>query len=408
MTLTDKLIPGGFNRCDLYIFGWCFYYLQGTLYPESSILSKSLLIALLLVSIGYAIYANIMYKLPAYLKGLNALLAMFTIYGFISFMLFGHEIIPLTGGEPVEAKNNLQTIAISLLSIYPFYIFAGQGYLTKEKLIRWLFVFLIVITLSYFREQRERIAAIAKKNGSYSEDIESTINTGYVFLSIIPSLFLLQKKPVIQYLGLLYCCTFVVMSAKRGAILICAVEVVLFLYFSFKLSSKRRKISILFLSACAVLCLVFITENRIQNSAYFNRRIEETLEGNSSGRNEIYSTLIDHYMSEREYSKLLIGNGAESTYRLSGSFAHQDWIEIMINQGLLGVILYAAYWICFLISIGKVKDPETRVILIMMFTLLFLKSLFSMSYGSMTYYTNSVIGYCLATGITDKESQCLI
>lgn len=407
MTLTDKLIPGGINRCDLYIFGWCLYYLQGTLYPESSPLSKSLLIALLLVSIGYAIYANIMYKLPAYLKGLNALLVMFTLYGFAALIMYGNEIVPLTGGVPVEAKNYLQTIAISLLSIYPFYIFAGQGYLTKEKLVRWLFIFFIIITLSFFREQRERATRIIEKNKSYSEEIETTINTGYVFLSIIPALFLLQKKPVIQYLGLLYCCTFVVMSAKRGAILICAVEVVLFLYFSFKLSSKRRKISILFLSVCAVLCLVFFTENRIQNSAYLNQRIEKTLEGNSSGRDEIYSTLIDHYISEREYSKLLIGNGAESTYRLSGSFAHQDWIEIMINQGLLGVILYAAYWICFLISIGKVKDPETRVILIMMFTLFFLKSLFSMSYGSMTYYTNSVIGYCLATGIPDKESQCL-
>ena len=70
------------NRCDLYLASWSLYYLQGTLYPESSFLSKILFLMNMLVAIYYVIYVNLHYKKKPFLKGLNILLVLFTIYVF--------------------------------------------------------------------------------------------------------------------------------------------------------------------------------------------------------------------------------------------------------------------------------------------------------------------------------------
>ena len=32
------------------------------------------------------------------------------------------------------------------------------------------------------------------------------------------------------------------------------------------------------------------------------------------------------------------------------NFAHNDWLEILTNQGLVGVVIYGFYWVCFMLT----------------------------------------------------------
>lgn len=75
-------------------------------------------------------------------------------------------------------------------------------------------------------------------------------------------------------------------------------------------------------------------------SDYFNHRIEQTLEGDSSNRDVIYGGLIIHFLDETNALKLFLGNGAQATLKIHGGFAHNDWLELLINNGIIGALIY--------------------------------------------------------------------
>ena len=121
------------------------------------------------------------------------------------------------------------------------------------------------------------------------------------------------------------------------------------------------------------------------------------MEGDTSGRDVIQGFFIDYYLNEASTTEQVIGGGANRTLELFNMYAHNDWIELAINQGLIGMFLYLVFWIAFARVLFK-RDipPIERTALIMLFFIYFMKTLFSMSYSDYTLYSSMVLGYCLA------------
>lgn len=380
------------NKSDWYIALWCIYFLQGILYSVGGVISQSILMLNLLISIYYVFYANTHYLLPKYYKRLNFLVLMFTVYGIIMMITHG-STIHSPSGQSIPTKNYLQTIYSSLLSLYPCYVFAKKGLLTKDRLRRWVFVFFAVATMSFFREQRERLSLLLLEGIDVSE---TTINSGYIFLTLIPLLVLFQKKLIIQYAGLMYCLYFVIMGMKRGAILIGIICLLYFLYTSLRNSCGKQK----FLVIILICTLIFLGKNAIDrfmtSSSYFQSRIEQTQAGNTSGRDEYYSHLWDHFVNKSNVINMLIGNGAEGAFYAGGYIAHNDWLEILLGQGIFGVIIYIFYWSSFWKSWRTSKSGEEKAIIGMLLFICLTKTFFSMSYQSMSIYTNSILALCLS------------
>ena len=98
--------------------------------------------------------------------------------------------------------------------------------------------------------------------------------------------------------------------------------------------------------------------------------------------------------------------------------AHNDWLELAVNQGLLGIIVYAVYWK----NVYKEwrHSDRTQPYSLAFGTLvlgLFVQSLFSMSYGNMEFYSTMLLGYCMAQNhnrknhgntINDENSDSII
>ena len=229
-----------FNICNFYILLWCLYSLQGTLYTGGSIISQGILAILLLISLYYTVYANVNYQLPPYMKMLNVMLVMFTIYG-VALIISGEELsIKEECAGVVSNKDYLKNIYMSLLPIYAFYVFTKTGQLTGLIIKRWILVFLSVAVLCFFRNNAE---AIARAEEIMSLQEEFTNNSGYLFLAIIP-LLLLFKKPFVQYILFLVCGIFIIAAMKRGAILIFALCLPLFMHSTLKALSFRKKMLI--------------------------------------------------------------------------------------------------------------------------------------------------------------------
>ena len=379
-----------FSFCNLYIFLWLLYNLQSMVFGKSgTIISTLLVFSLIGISFYHFAYALCNYKMPKYMKGLTILVIMFTIYGII-FIISGKTIRFMRTQAQVRNYNYIKSIYVSLLPIYSFYVLTRKGMLTKEMVRKWTLLFFVIAALQFVQQQR--LALEMAIDGSE----EFTNNFGYLFLSMIPLLVFWEHKRVVQYIGLGLSMAFLLLGMKRGAILIGVLSLFVFLYHTMKNASRKQKTRVFILTAVLIIVGIYLISEMLQNSDYFNARVEETLEGNSSGRDRLYSVFWQHFINESNPWLFLFGNGANATLTIAWNFAHNDWLEIAINQGLLGLLVYLYYWIMFYKTWKKNKfDNQIHLAVGLILMIFFMKTLFSMSYDDMTIYDTLCLGYCM-------------
>lgn len=395
-------MKNNFNPGITYILLWCLYSLQGTLYATGGIISRSLLLILLVWSIYscFLVNFNNSKSLPSFIKAVNIFLIMTTLYGGI-LMISGQELY-ITEEDLTKVSNfqYLKDIYISLLPLYTFYHYVKEGYINRKHIGMLLLLFIGITWAQYFETQSNSIAnALALE----STREEFTNNTGYSFLALLPLLSIWNKKPLLQYVLFLICIGGIILCMKRGAIIIGAVCAIYFIYSSLKTAKGSAKFAIVILSALAIIATISIVRDLLVTSDYFAYRIERTLEGDSSNRDIIYSHLWDTYINETNPLVLLLGRGANATLKVGPNYAHNDWLELITNQGLLGVVVYIYYFVALLKDIRRVKRINRTYsnVLSMVLLILFSRTLFSMSYNSIS------IALVLAIGLTLANSNAI-
>ena len=362
-------------------------------------MSTLILYAFLGISFYHFIYALFHYKMPVYMKCLAVLIIMFTIYGLI-LIISGKTITFMRSGSIVRNFSYLKKIYNSLLPIFSFYVFTRKGVLNKEVLLKWTFIFFVTAVMQFMQGQRQVMLLEA-----VNEDEETTNNYAYLFLSMIPLLAFWGKKRGVQYLGLIITMVFIILGMKRGAILIGVIAIVWFLSRTMKGATRNQKFWVLLLSVFLIIAGYFMVLYMLRNSAYFNFRMEKTLEGDSSGRDGLYSYFWGYFVHQTNPLRFLFGNGANATLTLSWNYAHNDWLEIAINQGLLGLVVYFIYWLGFYRAWRSSSfDDELYLATGMLLLIYFMKSLFSMSYGGMSLYATICLGYCMGM-VSEYKNQ---
>lgn len=389
-----SLNPAKLNRCDWFIIVWVLYYLQGVLYSSGGAISTGLLGINLLVSIYCAIKIWQMPNNPPYIKGLNLLVVMFSIYGFAHIINNPSVAHYAVSGKSMASYNYIKEIYLSILPIYAFYYFSLKGYLTAERLRWWAVVFCISCVVSYFIYMQQAMEKLLE-SGSSAE--ETTNNAGYLFLSLIPIWVVYRKKPLLQYAGLAFSMAFLLMGMKRGAIAIGGVVFIYLIWQIIRNARGKQRVIVILLTATLAIVGVYFVIDMMTSSDYFMQRLEDTKEGNSSGRDSLYSFFWTYFSEKADAIQYLFGRGANGTLEIYYNYAHNDWLEIAVNQGLLGILVYAVYWKKLYSTWRKSTNIEAKTILALVGIIYFAKTIFSMSYGDMTYVSTSVLGYALAT-----------
>ena len=128
-----------FNRCDFFLLIWVLYYLQGIAYPEGGIISLALLGVNLLISASCSFKVMQRSNKPIYFKGLNILLILFTIYGFVLVLLSPYTLYYPISGMSMKSYNYIKSIYHlnhSLLFLY---------YITTLPIIYKKFIIITII-----------------------------------------------------------------------------------------------------------------------------------------------------------------------------------------------------------------------------------------------------------------------
>ena len=366
----------------IYVFGWCFYLLQGGFFPRGTVYMKILCLFLLLHSFYHLIIVNLNYKLPRFFLGLNILLVLFSFYGLLA--LFHVTTHPLAG-------EYLKSIYICLLPIYSFFFFTKEKYIYPKDIPIIIFVFFLFCCVSFYGKMHAMFLLTTR------DGIDFTNNSGYLFVPLIAGAALLRKSKMLQYVLLSVSLSFCLFSSKRGAIIICVICIFWFVFKDLQGKNIKQKISVMSLILIMSAFGYAFFEKRLAESYVFQRKLQEMADGRGSGRESLYADFFDFQWNSTTPFQFILGSGANATLDVSVNYAHNDWLEIFINQGILGVLIYALYWLIFANEcMSKDYTPQVRLALQLLFIIYFMKTLFSMSYASIALPARFIFGYCLA------------
>lgn len=366
-----------FNRCDLYVGAWLLYNMHGILYDPGII--NNVLQAVLILLCWPAIVDLINYggRRNKLIISIVLLVGMYFVYGGIFFLLNVKKM-------HVPDYYYLQISLNSLLPVVYMYHLARMGYLTIERIRMYIVIFLIVAFACFFKAIDLR------------ENQEFTNNMGYMFLSVIPILMLFNKRPLLQYILLIILANYILLCMKRGAIIIAVMCIIVFLYTKLKYSTRWMKCVAIILSAIVVWLIIQNVENMLANSDYFLARIQATSEGDSSGRDRLYSEIVNSYLHDGNLLTMIIGSGANNTLKVAGNFAHQDWLETLSNNGLLGIcILFNFYAVLlhYLMRYKKRGESYLFYAYACLAIICVMKSIFSMSIQNLDLPQSMLMGY---------------
>lgn len=213
----------------------------------------------------------------------------------------------------------------------------------------------------------------------------------YVLLWCFPFL-IVQKRTNLNKIFLFLSTVCIFLSFKRGAIiaLILSTFIYLFLYFLQNRSFKTGfKLLFIFLGLLLILMSALIVINKTRPD-FFEKRTSDITDKDrvGSGRGGFYRLVLNSYFQSLHYkpAKFFFGHGSRSVQKRTagflgggGVYAHSDWLQIMPDYGLFGVLILM--WLHFsiirIVCIGMHTKNKMAPALAMAYTTFFLTSVYS-------------------------------
>lgn len=328
------------------------------------------------------VIANLCYSLfpfpPIFWRILSVLSATYCIYmgtfGKLerSILLFIGMNLLYMAFACTYTNPRTTTIGNTLSAFATLFIFS---YFNKKRLVTDKFIITASIGLTlgclvyYTHYQAVLIESLA--NG---DDMQ--VNASSVFLFLIPLLFYVKNKWIaLVEFGI--CIFFIVSAVKRGNIVAAVIPVILFVRYRLTEFRSNKKMGVIFIFA--VIGGGFYLREYLLNNDFFLYRMEETMEGNTSNRDRIYWDALSAWSNSSGINSI-IGNGYDATLKLIRVHAHCDWLEILVDYGVMGVMIYISLFLSTFLSYRRSTELVDRYVIISCLCIWGIKSLISMAY----------------------------
>lgn len=271
------------------------------------------------------------------------------------------------------STTQIGNISVTLLAI-PFFVTLGKKGVMTDRFYSLAVILLLFSAMVYFESMRMFMFS------SFIDHDDVTNNASVAFLFILPFILFLKNR-YLSYFVTIVCVYFLMEGAKRGNI-ICAVPVLLL----FILSTLRNKYVRFYEKFVFLVFLLFAismgTKQFVENE-YLQERVEQTLEGNSSNRDVIFVNAWKVFSESENIDNVIFGYGFDGTIHHENLRirAHSDWLEILVDYGITGIIFYVSIFLSLFSMIKKEKSFKNKYILTSVVAIWFLKSIFSMGFS---------------------------
>lgn len=344
--------------------GFILYNLQGVIYVSGSIISQACLLVCIVIGLYYWV-RSLQYCLQS---TLIFAITCFLILNSVSYVFY-------TGMYSLLAFNHLKGILSCFL---PFFI--GFQLTTKNKInprvFEYLFYILLVVNIFTFY----RIQALLLASGSMTEDYLVN-NIAYSFARLVPLMYFIRRNILVRVSLLLVVAYFILLGAKRGAIITGGFAIMTYLWYLINEVRKSAGTWTKMVTILSVVCFVVLVIRLVYADSFVVGRFED---GSSSGRDWIYSMIFNSWYSSNDLSHLLFGYGFIASMNFTHEkLAHNDWLEILSNFGIVGVVVYLGIYLSLVAVFLRSKFPaNSRYAFISILLMWGVTTLFSTWYNS--------------------------
>lgn len=217
-----------------------------------------------------------------------------------------------------------------------------------RTIIKWFPVLFIALAMEYLFIRSTNIF-------TYSESgkmLFGSSNGIYFNALLLPFAFLLNKK-LSKYVILIVGLILVLLSFKRSALIFTVMVIVMALYYDF-FASKSTSLLKGILISCIIVVVGLFAFKYVDDKTggFISKRLVSMETDKGSGRSEIYENVWRLY-NQRSLEYKLIGSGQNTvvddnkfksgTGEISQISAHNDFLEILYDFGIIGLALYLVF-----------------------------------------------------------------
>lgn len=365
------------------------YFTQGWVFGSGSLVSQVLVGIWLLTNFYYLVY----YFQKCEISSIAKVILVFWIVNLFYWIVSPKEVHSL--GLSFNTFGDFKNLTTVVLSYFPFAVLSRIKIINDNYMRHFAILFLGAAIIAFMTKQGVNMAVFG---------FLITNNTAYYFAVVLPLLgvFWGDKK---FWIGFIVILVFLLLCAKRGAIFCAALTLLVYFPLSMKRISTNKVLSRIIGSVVILAVLAIVVINIFSSSELLQARLVDTQEGNSSARDLIYGELWSIF-TQSDFIIQIFGHGMSQTVPLIGSYAHNDWLELLTNEGVVGVILYASVFITMFNYYRKNKK-RMEVRYAFMFLVAFLCLLFRSSF-SMGYMAPESALFCMAMGYVQNVNNGLI
>lgn len=309
----------------------------------------------------------------------------FVLFAFFGTAFYSHAFIPANG------KLGWTTLILMLTTLIVFYytfVAIGNKRLIVKTIVIAFAAFAIYFAIIYRRE-------IVKFDisGSRIGDYFDNVNTiGFYFaiafnLSLYISLFFEKRRELFYLIPTVICFVLGFFTGSRAFIVsvLSGSIVVLFI--------RLIKHKLIFLLVLAIIIGAFFGLMQLPALSFLKEQFERTIYtifgiGNSKIDTSTVQRIIwPDYGFYLGGKNLIFGYGVNgfSIYSGIGTYAHNNYAEVICNFGLIGFVLFNACYIIPLLFSIKSQEKDVRLVWVLFFTFFF-RNFFGVSYYSKEAY----------------------
>ncbi len=324
------------------------------------------------------------------------------VYSNIAFLLFaGCTVLALLNRKRIYIGKNMMTVYLVFTWMYTTTFWASNSYLAGERMkTMWLLFLLLFLTYNLFYEKEDAHAyllkglytagialiiyslkiygvsgAIEMMSGESGIRLGTEINQENIFgmmnatTIVIAFYYLLYKKThkLFHILVISGAFLFAMSSGSRKALLMMCIGVLFLIYKRYGIKKLYKVILV-----GAVVTILFMAIIKLPMFDLIRGRMETTMgsftgetTGDSSQR--LRSKMIDigwKLFKER----MFIGYGANNFSFVSGlwTYSHNNFIEMLVNFGIIGFILYYSVYLIGIKSLWKQQNDASQTLLIIL------------------------------------------
>lgn len=290
-------------------------------------------------------------------KVFNSLL-FFSIWEAIIIVVFNHE----------SFNNLVGHIFMVTMPVMSYYLSYNLSTLLDEKRNEFQIIFFVVLVYLVYRYIEIILSSGGFGSGHFA--------VAYYPMFLLP-LVLLTSSKWLKYICLFIIIAVVLSSGKRTGLLAMSLGLFAYIYVSEYLKRKDiiRTMVVGFFFVTILGCIIIFIGDEFGGES-INRLLQMRQQDQSEARDYIYAEVYN-MITRSDFTHFFVGHGFSSVIRDSilGFSAHNDFLEIAYDYGLIGLVLYILFYYnslkCLILNIryDSIGSAEYASLMVMFFVL---------------------------------------